>query len=347
MRIGFVTNPHAVNSNYRAYQPMDELERRGHSVYHNRSDTLRYDISALRQCDVVLIHRYTDQVTQRAIQQLRRAGVGLVWDNDDDLTNVPKSHPHYGLFGGLNRQRIVAELARTVSFADIVTTPSEVLASQYRAIGAVEVRVIENYIPAEFARLGPIRHEGIVVVCLAGLEHQIDYQTLRLREVLQRLLDEHSDLGVLNLGLGLGLPSNRSVHRPLLGFLDLVPNMVRADIGIAPNIDIPWNQARSNVKLKEYGAAGLAWLASPIGAYPPLGEGEGGRLVADDDWYRALNRLIVDSRDRRKLAKRALKWARAQTIQRHVGLWEQVFADAAERARARRMGQRYSRVSSA
>lgn len=90
------------------------------------------------------------------------------------------------------------------------------------------------------------------------------------------------------------------------------------------------------MKLKEYGSAGLAWLASPVGPYVGMGEAEGGRLVPDDGWHTPLERLIVNSRERRKLAKRALRWARTQGIEAHADRWETALRDAVATAQARR-----------
>ncbi len=122
---------------------------------------------------------------------------------------------------------------------------------------------------------------------------------------------------------------------PRVEFVDLQRHMARWDVGIAPLADIPFNRARSDVKLKEYASVGLPWLASAFGPYTGLGEDEGGRLVADDQWYEALRALVASGRDRRKLGKRAAKWAKSQSIDRHVGRWEAVLEDAMAR-RARR-----------
>src|SRR5207302_1085104 len=78
-------------------------------------------------------------------------------------------------------------------------------------------------------------------------------------------------------------------HDPYLPFAELPRRLSRWDIGIAPLADIPFNLARSDIKLKEYAASELPWLASPVGPYAGHGEAQGGRLVPDDGWFEALN----------------------------------------------------------
>ena len=123
-------------------------------------------------------------------------------------------------------------------------------------------------------------------------------------------------------------------RQPLVQYRELADHVATFDVGIAPLDDIPFNRARSSVKVKEYAAAGVPWLASPIGPYRELGEKQGGRLVVDDRWHEELQRLILDGRARAKLAKRGRKWASGQTVAANLKEWEAVLAEAIERARA-------------
>lgn len=333
MRIGLLSNPELVNSNYRAYQPLAAVARRGgHEVLRNfRGRPL--SLEQLLSCDVVHVHRLADAENRALARHLHEAGIGIVWDNDDDVSALPRSNPHFRRLGAAGRRELAAGTSQMVLLADVVTTPSEALAAKYRELGATDVRVLENRLPREFMRVKPLAHEGIVIACLAGLEHRVDYEQLGLHDTLARLLDAHPQLRLLTIGYGLGLAPERTEHIPLVGFLDLVRTLARADVGIAPLVDIPWNRARSNVKLKEYAAAGLAWLASPVGPYLGMGERQGGRLVPDDGWHEALEQVVVDTRDRRKLAKRGAKWVKAESVDRHADEWEAALRDAAARTR--------------
>ena len=99
------------------------------------------------------------------------------------------------------------------------------------------------------------------------------------------------------------------------------------------------------MKLKEYAAAGLAWLASPVGPYAGMGEQQGGRLVPDDGWDVALERLVARRPARRKLAKRGAKWVKGEGVEAHAGEWEAALRDAAERGRARAGARARARCS--
>jgi glycosyltransferase involved in cell wall biosynthesis len=229
-----------------------------------------------------------------------------------------------------------------VRLADVVTTPSATLAELYRELGAEDVRVIENHVPDDAIAQAPSRAStrrngdgsDLLVGWVAGTEHRIDVERLPIGAVLGRLLDEHPGLRVTTVGAWLGIRHERYQHVDGVPYVDLAPTIASFDVGIAPIADLPLNRARSNVKLKEYAAAGVPWLASPIGPYAAMGEGEGGRLVGDDDWPGALERLLTSARDRRKLAKRALKWGRGQTISANLGPWEAALSAAIERAGA-------------
>ena len=332
MRIVAIADPQLKNSDYRSYQPMGALSRRGHDVQLVR-DTTQLDLAALLRADVVHIHRYADRMAQALALRVREAGVAVVWDDDDDHTDVPAGHWQSTRAGGLKSQRMRANMEAMLGVVDVVTTPSAVLAERFRAAGAREVRVLENYLPETFPGARAAPHDGVAIGWTAGGEHRFDLEQLGLRETLKRVLDEHDDVRVASIGLHLGLPADRYRHIQHVPFPELARHVAEFDIGIAPIADVPFNQARSDIKLKEYAAAGVPWLASPIGPYAGHGERQGGRLVPDDGWYDALKRLVERERERGKLAKRAAKWARSNTIGKHADGWERTFEQAVELAR--------------
>jgi hypothetical protein len=334
MKLGFICPP-TNNAYYRAIIPMRAMERRGHTVLWPAKLGEDVPLRHLLTCD--LVHCYRRAQRADDLRRLSEHGVAITFDNDDDFSTAEASPAGTGLAGNRFNRKMARELLALANVADLTTTPSETLAETYIRMGVERVRVIENYLDrATFGFGSASRHEGIVVGWVAGSEHRVDLERLPIAKALRQALDTHTELRVLTLGVRLPLASEHYEHVEYVAYPDLLKVVARMDIGIAPLADIPFNRSRSNVKLKEYGAGVTPWLASPVGPYCGLGEPEGGRLVADANWYSAIDELVRRTRLRKRLAKRAAKWARGQTIDDHAEVWEHAFVDAIERTRRAR-----------
>lgn len=341
MRIGVVLMEDLMNANYRVWMPMQALVSRGHRVHAQEANVVE-DASVLVQCDVVLFCRSFYRPMERLAQQLRERGIGIVWDNDDDLIALPKGVKGHEQFAGIKGQRVANAMSAMMRLADVVTAPSATLAQRYFEMGGTETAVLENYLPPSFlaAAKEVRRSNGITIGWHAGIEHMYDVEQLGLRAVFERLLNEHPELHLTTIGLPLKLDSPRFEFQSWAHYDALAPRVAGFDIGIAALTDVQFNRARSNIKVKEYAATGVPWLASPIGPYVGMGEDQGGRLVPDDRWYEELARLIGDAKARKRLAKKGRRWAKGETIEKNVQRWEQVFELAIERAGTARDARR-------
>ena len=326
MRLGTVMLPNA-NANYRAVFPLREMERRGHEIVWPRDPAANPVVRELARCDVVHVYRRADDEIRPLLTQLVRGGTPITYDNDDDFTGHPKGTAVYKKEGGFRGQRYFQATVKVARMARWMTTTTDVLATRYRDAGVERVEVMPNHLSPEARRPGN-RHAGIVVGWIAALEHQVDLARIPIRDALERLVATHADVRVESIGVNLGL-GERYRHDPFVPFPDLPQRIAGFDIAIAPLTDIPWNRARSDIKLKEYAASGVPWLASPVGSYATLGEDEGGRLVADDDWFDALDRLVTHRRERKRLARRGKGWAKRHMMDAVAERWERLFAEAA------------------
>ncbi len=336
MRIAFVADPRTGNGFYRGTGPMAALQQlRGHYVRRLVLDGGPVPLAGVHDVDLLHIHRYGEDGAVRLAREAKAHGAAVTWDNDDDIGSVPKGTVAYRKQGGVVWERRLAGMKKIFGVADLVTAPSATLVERLREYGARHAEVIENHVPDPFVLRDRPPREGVTIGWIAGLEHQVDVERIPIREALQRLLDERPEVRVVSFGLGLGLrPRERCRHVDVVPLFELTRAAGVFDVGIAPLSDIAMNRARSNIKLKEYAAAGACWLASPIGPYAGMGEKQGGRLVADDDWFDALARLVDKPRERAKLAKRACRWVDGETLTKNVGVWESRFEQAIARARA-------------
>jgi hypothetical protein len=336
VRIAYLPDGRTANAAYRSMGPMLALAERGHEI--RQLDIERIDAwdSALRWCELLHLHRVCDGGVVELARAARAKGAAVVWDDDDDVTRVPRGTSGYAEVGGLKGSKRLAARSKLFEAVDLVTTPSAVLAGVFREGGAPEVQVIENYVLDAFRGDRAPRAGGVRVGWVAAAEHRLDLPRVPVASALERLLDAHAHVHVTTIGVGLGLKSDRYVHVSGVPLSRLLHHVSAFDVGIAPlSPELAINLARSNVKLKEYAAVGVPWLASPIGPYTGLGERQGGRLVADDRWHDELDALVRNDRARRKLAKRATRWGNEQTIRRNAACWERAFARAMDRARGR------------
>jgi glycosyltransferase involved in cell wall biosynthesis len=325
MRIGALWEEN-VNALYRARDPLEAMHRRGHQVHLVPDPRVSGEMQALRGCDVVYVYRRNDERTLALVRQLARAGVPIVYDNDDAMASAPREALNYHEVGALRGQALLAACLRMARLARVVTTTTEALATLYGSAGK-PVRVIPNALDPVLPR--PSRpHDGVVIGWVAAAEHAADAARLGLEDVLARILAAHAEISVETIGIKLDLPT-RYRNAPWIAFDELPERIGGFDIGIAPLATLPLNLARSDIKLKEYAASGVPWLASPVGEYRRVGEAQGGRLVADGEWFEALNALIRRKRDRKRLSRNGRKWAKTQTIDATADAWERAFLEAA------------------
>jgi hypothetical protein len=323
MRIAYLPDGTSPNAVYRSIGPMLELARRGHETRMLEPGNRDSWAEALRWCDVFHVHRVCDGGVVEMARAAKAFGTAFVWDDDDDVTRADKRIGGPGVPRGMEAKRRLAARARLFELAELVTTPSPWLADRFREAGAPEVQVIENYVIDDMMRERGVRVGELTIGWVAADEHRLDAEALGIADVLARLLDEHPNLHVATLGIDLRIPSERYRRIAPVPLPELSRHVSTFDIGIAPlSPEVGINHARSSIKVKEYAALAIPWLASPIGPYVGLGEREGGRLVADGDWHRQLDALIGSPRTRRKLAKRAAKWGRGQAISQNAERWE-------------------------
>jgi glycosyltransferase involved in cell wall biosynthesis len=329
MRIGAAFEPTAA-AYYRGVYPLGEMMRRGHEIVWPENDTGDARLGELDNCDVVYVFRRSEEALRRPLAKLAARGVGIVWDTDDDLSAIPRRSPNFKTIGGLRGQRRFAETLRMARLAHVMLASTDTIRTKYENSGVGDVEVFENYLPRKLKRRRA-RHDGLVIGWIAGIEHTEDAIALGLKEILQGILAQHPDVRVESVGVDLKLPE-RYVRHATLHFDSLPDHMARYDIGLAPIVEHPFNAARSNIKVKEYAASEVPWLASPRGPYTGLGERQGGLLVDDDAWASALDALIRDKRTRKKLAKAGKAWAKGQTIDRQADRFEAILRTAAARA---------------
>src|SRR5437763_3157597 len=174
------------NANCRAVDPLKAMERRGHEVIWPANPEANPDVRQLARCDVVHVYRRADDEIRPLLAALIRGGTPITYDNDDDLSSTPKQSPEYKKLGGLMGQRYFSATVKVARSAQVCTTTSDLLADKYHRGGVKRVEVIGNYLSPDLKRPRS-RHGGVVIGWVAGLEHRVDVDRIKIGDALRRL----------------------------------------------------------------------------------------------------------------------------------------------------------------
>jgi O-antigen biosynthesis protein len=162
--------------------------------------------------------------------------------------------------------------------------------------------------------------------------HKVDFE--RCVIPLRRLLRDRADTMVTIFGPDyarrLRTAAREDTQVDHVAWVDGVEAAVRAldhlDVGLAPLEPNTFNLSKSDLKLKEYAARGVATIAVDYGPYASGVAGTvppGVRIPVDSaDWLSALE-FVLDNPDALEQARTyALAWAKANTLENHAEQWE-------------------------
>ena len=298
----------------RLLQPLNHPDSGGGAHVIMTDETSVFDYGT----DIIITQRNAVpdmQTAEALVAHAQRTGAALIYDLDDDLTNIPANHPDAAELRP--RGRVVRRMLET---ADAVWLSTDGLRQSLATIRP-DAELIENRLderiwigapPSRTSRDDPIR-----ILCMGTNTHNRDFALIE--PALARLKAEYGDRLVIDVlgmtgepeiapGLTRIAPPTQA-GRSYPGFVNwLTSAQPRWHIGLAPLADTAFNRAKSPIKTMDYAAIGMAILASDVPVYRgSLADGVGGQLVRNDPgaWYAALDWLIRDQTLRQALANRA------------------------------------------
>lgn len=279
----------------------------------------RRDIDAARNADVVFLNRDLLQGDPAWEARLWKRNPRIVFDFDDALHEMSGGrqaewmcrHAAWVTVGN----ETLAEWARR--FTERVTViPTVVDVRTYETAGHAPDRIRLGWCGSDhsiYTTLVPF------LPMFSRLQEQFGYEFVVMSRPKPRL----PDTGLQWTFVEWSESNERQLGRHM-------------DIGIMPLSDTPFHRGKCGIKLIQYMACGLPFVASPIGINDHLcGEGRRGfPAVSEADWAEAIDRLMRQEQLRREMGRNGRAFTEEQyDIERWAGVLSDLFTRVAQGTR--------------
>lgn len=291
--------------------------------------------------DVVVFQKPFFDWRVKVIPELKRRGIAVVVEVDDDYWNLDRRNPAYNE----TRTRTefhVKHLTYACEQADLVTVSTPTLARVIKN----RTRVLRNCVPERYLTLAPdpdidwAMSHGRTIVGWSGdpAYHPGDLPVVR--DLVPRVTRES---GAVFLGIGsdetwrqLGFRDGESLYIPW-GKIERYPAIVAGiDVGIIPLAPTPFNDAKSWLKGIEYSSLGIPFVASPSAEYRELHAlGAGALARKPREWLSELRALLASPARQEELGEAGRAVARELTYEKNAWRWAEAWREAYEIARRR------------
>lgn len=303
--------------------------------------------------DVVVFQRVTDRRLVQAVSYLRRQGIAVVIDVDDDLSAI---HPLHPAFHELNPKRAEHELAAAAGMgmiksqaqrdgmlkylekrythswrnlelacrdATAVTVSTDGLIRRY---GFGHGYVYHNHVPEHYLS---IEHTDSAVVGWPAALHSHPNDAEDVGHAIAHLVAQGWQFVAIGNSAGMGQAFHLGTEVPGRDVsLEEWPRaLTELGIGIAPLADTQFNSCKSWLKPLEMSAVGVPWVASARIEYQRLHALGAGVLVHKQRlWQRELEKLLRNPARRHELSEQGRSVARQLRLVDHAWqlaeIWE-------------------------
>ena len=335
---------------HRQQIPSEALAKRGHAVKQMAIGATIPE-HLMNWPDTVIFGRtyasHFDPI--KMMRDYKKLGKRVLYDMDDDFWQVAKDNPSANVANALKDQ-----YEGLIREADAVITPSTVLAKKFKKHFKKNVFICPNGINYDVYRERMREHQDLIIGYMGAASHWKDLQLIG--EVISALSEKYDFIFTI-YGLsgepmeaamyyyqrmlsGNYAPEKNAYFRSALDFYtqlkhtklwhvpfmppELHPTTLSKcdfDIGLAPLEDNEFNRGKSCIKYYEYASVGTVVLTSDVEPYK--NEAPYRAKNTFKDWYKKIEKLIVDKEYREKLQKQQSEWVQKHRSTDAIGLpWE-------------------------
>lgn len=278
--------------------------------------------------DVVVLQRVSHARLAMAIPLLRKKGVSVVIDVDDDLQHIHPSNPAFAyLHPKTKTDHAWSYCYDACRDASLVTVSTPALLDRYAPHG--RGMVLPNCVPILYQEIP--RQDSDRVGWGGSLRSHPDDLDVLGNAILRHGAPFHVVGPAAGIGAKLGIPDDRVNATDTLP-INLWPvGLSKLGIGLAPLADTRFNRAKSWLKTVEMSGVGVPWIASPRVEYRKLHAQEpAAGLLADSPsaWLKAIRTYTYHPEARVEASEAGRQLAARYSVEANAWRW----AEAWERA---------------
>ena len=280
------------------------------------------------ECDVLVIQRPLDWKWVTGIPELKRLGIKVVVDMDDDTSALRGDHH---LFWAVHPRTSPDEnykhVEAAVKHADVVTVTTKALAKKY---GHGREVIIPNCLPDAYYKTSSEKpdelslgwtgvantHPGDLNVVGPAVRNAMKASGARFRTI--------GDGAGLRSQLGLVAEPDVVWWKAIDEYPEALSRL--AHVGIVPLAYNTFNDAKSWLKGLEYAAVGMPFVASATDQYKLLAA-EGAGIIVDKpkEWERALRNVLGSASMRDEMAAAGRETAERWSMENNIWRWEEAW----------------------
>lgn len=237
--------------------------------------------------DIIYMQRLMHDTLTSHIKQAKAVGQIVLNDLDDWYWGLhpsnaayQSSHPKYNPEENVNHYKSVLGNSTHVT----VSTPY--LADRISSFVRCPITILHNTV--DTARFNPVKHEHTIpTVGWVGSTNHRSSDLEELQGIIKPLYNDNQ-IVLMHAGYHPGSPSVASKWNLPEEVVETLratdpenyPSLLKMEIGLAPLSDTPFNHAKSDIKVLEYSASGIPWVASDLPSYRNLSKEWGVGRVA-------------------------------------------------------------------
>ena len=222
--------------------------------------------------DILITQRFWEKdivMAERYFTTIRKLGIKVIYDLDDDLLSLPDKHPDKK-YGDKHKESIITILAN----CDLATFSTQDLEIKYRPICS-KSSVLQNRLDEKLwmsSHEAPISRKktDLRILYMGTLTHdeEVDF----LNSIAMKVKNKYGSRVTFVLIGGTAKPASASIWERLYpppesceNYPKFVTWLARHsfDIALAPFIESEFNKYKSSIKLMDYAALGIPIIATP------------------------------------------------------------------------------------